>query len=172
MIIGSFPIGKFTYPDRRHEIKAHEMDFFFGGERNLLWKLLGRCFGARLKTREEVKKLLEREGIAVGDLILSCRRKSGRASDSQLYDIELNLELLEVIKKHNIRRVYFTSRQVQKWFHRLFPDSGVSEDEGVCRVEKVPPSKPCPEFYLCILSQDLSLKVIFRLRTTNRVEFK
>lgn len=127
MIIGSFPIGKFTHPGRRHEIKVHEMDFFFGGERNLLWKLIGHCFGTELKTREEVEKLLQRQGIAIGDVISSCRRKSGGASDSQLYDIIWNHELLEVLRKYNISRVYFTSKQVQKWFQRLFPDSGVEE---------------------------------------------
>ena len=33
MIIGSFPSGKFTNPQRRYEIKPQEFDFFFGGEK-------------------------------------------------------------------------------------------------------------------------------------------
>lgn len=120
IIIGSFPIGKFSNPKRRNEIKQHEMDFFFGGEKNLLWKLLGASYGKELKTKEDVVMLLEEKGIAVGDVIQSCRRKLGRASDSDLYDIKWNHELLEIIQKNQIKRLYFTSKQVQKWFLRLF----------------------------------------------------
>lgn len=120
IIIGSFPIGKFSNPKRHHEIKEHEMDFFFGGEKNLLWKLLGHCCGVELKTKQDVIKLLEQKGIAVGDVIVSCRRKEGRASDSDLYDIKWNKDLIDVIKKNKIKRLYFTSMQVHKWFKRLF----------------------------------------------------
>jgi G:T/U-mismatch repair DNA glycosylase len=127
MIIGSFPIGKFSNPQRRGEIKHHEMDFFFGGEKNLMWKLLGECYGVSLNKKEDVVKLLEKEGLAVGDVIFSCRRVEGKASDSDLYDITWNNELLALIKKNNIQKVYFTSRQVKKWFHKLFPEAGLNE---------------------------------------------
>lgn len=123
MIIGSFPIGKFTDPDRRDEIKAHEYNFFFGGERNLLWKLIAHAQGLTLNSKEDVITMLEKMNLAVGDVILSCRRKKGGASDSDLYDIEFNLELLSVIRLQRIHKVYFTSRKVESWFNRLFPDS-------------------------------------------------
>jgi G:T/U-mismatch repair DNA glycosylase len=127
MIIGSFPIGKFSNPQRRGEIKPHEIDFFFGGEKNLLWKLLGECYGVSLAKKEDVVNLLEQEGLAVGDVIDSCQRVEGKASDSDLYDIKWNSELLALLKKHNIQKVYFTSRQVQKWFHKLFPEAVLDE---------------------------------------------
>lgn len=123
MIIGSFPIAKFSNPKRRHEIKTHEFDFFFGGEKNLLWKLLGEVFNVQLKTREDVVKLLTRKKIAIGDVIVSCRRKNGGGSDSDLYDIEWNHDLLKMIDSHNIRKVFFTSKKVEHWFNRLFPNS-------------------------------------------------
>ena len=59
MIVGSFPIGKFTDPKRRHEI----------------------------------------------NVIKSCRRVKGSASDSDLYDIKWNLGLLDTIKKHHIKKI-------------------------------------------------------------------
>lgn len=127
MIIGSFPIGKFSNPHRRGEIKPHEIDFFFGGEKNLLWKLLGECYGVSLIKKEDVVSLLEQEGLAVGDMITSCRRVEGKASDSDLYDITWNHGLLAVIKKNKIQKIYFTSRQVQKWFHKLFPEAELNE---------------------------------------------
>ncbi len=123
MIIGSFPIGKFTHQGRRHEINAQEIDFFFGGERNLLWKLLSDVFQRPMKTKKEIKEVLEEEGLGVGDVIKSCKRTKGGASDSDLYDIEWNESLLKKIEKHKIQKVYFTSKQVARWFNRLFPNT-------------------------------------------------
>lgn len=123
MIIGSFPIGKFSDPKRRHEIKPHEFEFFFGGEKNLLWKLLADVFNLTFKNRDDIKKFLTSKGIAIGDVIISCRRKEGGGSDSDLYDIIWNEDLLEKIRAHKIRRVFFTSKKVESWFNRLFPES-------------------------------------------------
>jgi G:T/U-mismatch repair DNA glycosylase len=123
MIIGSFPIGKFSDPKRRHEIKKHEFDFFFGGEKNLLWKLLGAVFKTPVTTRNEIKKMLKTHHLAIGDVIESCKRKSGGASDTDLYDIHWNYELYSIIRKRKIQKVYFTSRKVETWFNRLFPES-------------------------------------------------
>jgi G:T/U-mismatch repair DNA glycosylase len=123
MIIGSFPIGKFSDPKRRSEIKSHEVDFFFGGEKNLLWKLLGEVFNLSVKTKEDVQSLLETQGLAVGDVIRSCFRKRGGASDTDLYNIEWNLDLLKIIRKYGIKKLYFTSKKVEVWFLLLFPDA-------------------------------------------------
>jgi hypoxanthine-DNA glycosylase len=123
ILIGSFPIGKFTDPKRRHEIKTHELDFFFGGEKNLLWKLLGEVFSMPVQTSEQVKKLLVQQNLAVGDVIRSCRRLRGGASDSCLMDIVWNKDLLRKIRAAKIRRIYFTSKKVENWFHKLFPDT-------------------------------------------------
>ena len=123
MIIGTFPIGKFTHPDRRPEIKPHEMDFFFGGEKNLLWKLLGDVFNRPVHNKCQAIELLEQEGIAMGDLIRACRRKGGGGSDSALYDIDWNVDLIQSIRSHQIPKIYFTSKKVESWFLKLFPDT-------------------------------------------------
>lgn len=123
MIIGSFPIGKFTNPSRKKEIKPHEHDFFFGGEKNLLWKLIGHAFDRELVTKEQIVQLLETYGIAIGDVIHCCKRKKGSASDADLYEIQWNQQLLQVIDQNHIEVIYFTSRKVENWFERLFPES-------------------------------------------------
>lgn len=135
MIIGSFPIGKFSNPKRFHEIKEHEFNFFFGGEKNLLWKLLGEVFNMPVTSEDEIKKLLLKNRLGVGDVIRSCKRKKGGASDTDLYDIEWNTELINVIKKNKIERLYFTSRKVEAWFHSLF-----KETDGLEKISLISPS--------------------------------
>lgn len=123
MLIGSFPIGKFSNPKRRKEIKAHEYDFYFGGEKNLLWKLLSATFGIPIQSKEDVVSMLDEKGLAIGDVIRSCKRKEGRGSDAALYDIEWNTELLNIIDKQGIKLIFFTSKSVENWFMRLFPST-------------------------------------------------
>ncbi len=123
MIIGSFPIGKFSHPDRSHEIKDHEIRFFFGGEKNLLWKLIGDTFGRKLSSKKDIVELLTEKNIGIGDVIKSCVRQNGGGSDKDLLEIEWNKELLSVIKKHKIERVFFTGKGVEKWFLKLFPEA-------------------------------------------------
>lgn len=123
MIIGSFPIGKFSNPKRRHEIKEHELDFFFGGEKNLLWKLLGQVFSMPVRTPDQVRSLLRSQKLGIGDVIRSCKRKGGGGSDSDLYDIEWNMDLIDVIRKKKIQKLYFTSKKVESWFNKIFKDT-------------------------------------------------
>ena len=127
MIIGSFPIGKFSHPDRSKEIKPHEFKFYFGGETNLLWKLLAGTFNRNLSTVDDIKSLLISKHLGIGDLIKSCRRKKGGGSDASLYDIEWNNELYGLIETNQIIKIYFTSKFVQIYYHRPFPDSKVKE---------------------------------------------
>ncbi|MFP5384915.1 MAG: hypothetical protein ACLGHN_02465 [Bacteriovoracia bacterium] len=123
MIIGSFPIGKFSDPSRKHEIKKHEFDFFFGGEKNLLWKILAEIYDVKFNNSEDIRSFLQKKGIALGDVIISCRRKNGGGSDSDLYDIQWNKDLLNHIDRHGIKTIFFTSKKVKDWFNKLFPES-------------------------------------------------
>lgn len=123
MIIGSFPIGKFTNPSRKHEIKPHELMFFFGGEKNLLWRLISHARGLEIHGVQDIINMLNEMGIGVGDVIKSCRRKNGGASDSDLFDIKYNFDLINVIRENRIKTVYFTSRKVEARFNKLFPES-------------------------------------------------
>ncbi len=125
MIIGSFPIGKFTHPGRRDEIKEHEINFFFGGEKNLLWRLIGDTFGRKLRSKKDIVDLLTEQHIGIGDVIKSCVRNNGGGSDKDLLEIEWNTELLSVIEKHKIKRVFFTGTGVEKWFRKLYPEAGL-----------------------------------------------
>jgi len=135
MIIGTFPIGKFTNPKRRHEIKEHEFDFYYGGEMNHLWKVLALTFNTELSNKEQIVSFLEKEKIAMADVIESCQREDGRADDSKLKNIKWNTELHQSIIQNKIKSLYFTSKQVEKWFHRH-----IGSVEGVKETVLVSPS--------------------------------
>lgn len=118
LIIGSFPIGKFTNPDRACEIDVNtEFNFYYGGNKNTLWKILGDCFNQRLKSVDDIKSFLTSNRIGVIDVISSCVRINGSAADSALKDIEFNQSMSDVLAIPTIKRLLFTSKQVQKWFN-------------------------------------------------------
>jgi len=116
LIIGSFPIGKFTHPERRSEIKAHEIDFYYGGEGNHLWKLLGKIFQTDLSTKEQIVHFLEENNLSMADVIRSCKRKNGSGNDADLYDIEWNTGLHDFILQNHFKKIYFTSKKVYHWY--------------------------------------------------------
>ncbi len=116
LIIGSFPIAKFTNPKKRKEIKPNEIDFFFGGETNQLWSLLGKCFHLKLDTKDKIIDFLEVHKISIADVIKSCVRKNGRSNDSDLRDIEWNEKLHSMIKHYRFKKIYFTSKKVYQWY--------------------------------------------------------
>lgn len=119
MIIGSFPIGKFTNPSRRNEINIEtEIDFYYGGSKNKLWELIGTCFNRELKSKKAVIDFLNEENIAVADVIKSCRRVKGSALDKDLKEIGWNLELKKLINEKSIKRLLFTSKLVKTWFEK------------------------------------------------------
>ena len=125
IIIGNFPIGKFTNPDRQHEQKEHEFDFYYGGAKNRLWNLIGHCFDLELHHPEAIKKFLTRHHIAIADILLSCRRKNGSALDSNLYDKKYNNKLKHIIENNQFTELIFTSRHVYQEFKKYighFPD--------------------------------------------------
>lgn len=117
ILIGTFPVGKFTNPLRRDEINPDkDMDFFYGGSTNPFWKLIGECLGTKLNNKNEIIEALSSRHIAIGDVIKSCRRINGSASDNDLKEQEWNLNLLEVVRTAGIKELIFVSKTVEKWF--------------------------------------------------------
>lgn len=125
LIVGNFPIGKFSNPDRFHERKEGEMDFYYGGKTNRLWRLLGQCYNREMITVNQIKNFLKEEGFGLADVLLSCRRIDGSALDTALYDKTYNYELADLIQKKGITELFFTSKHVASEFKKhigRFPD--------------------------------------------------
>ena len=124
LIVGNFPIGKFSNPERVHEIKKNDIKFYYGGASNKLWRLLGLVFSTELNTVTQIKAFLAAHHFAVADIILSCRRKNGSALDTALYDKTYNWELRDIIEKYSFEELIFTSRHVYTEFRKhigIFP---------------------------------------------------
>jgi len=118
LVVGSFPIGKFTHPQRRSEITVNEIDFFYGGSRNNFWSLVGDCYSVQLNSQEKIKSLLNMKKIGIIDVIYSCIRIEGRADDKSLTSIEFNPEIESVIQAESLEKILFTSQQARLWFHQ------------------------------------------------------
>lgn len=116
LIVGSFPIGKFTNPKRSGEINDGEINFYYGGSQNLLWSLLGDCFGRKLTSKEAIKEELSARNIGISDVIHSCQRHKGSASDADLHEQTWNHGLANIINENKIEKIYFTSQQVRDWY--------------------------------------------------------
>lgn len=118
LIVGNFPIGKFSNPARFHERKDTDLDFYYGGSSNKLWRLLGKCFGVELNTVPKIKSFLKDHHFGVADILLSCRRVKGSALDTALYDKVYNHELSELIEEVGFKELIFTSKHVHSEFKK------------------------------------------------------
>jgi G:T/U-mismatch repair DNA glycosylase len=74
-----------------------------------------------LSDRASKQELFHALGIAVGDIIRSCRRLNNSNLDSNLVDKEYNFEVIRrIIDENEISKVMFTSAGVRKEFASAF----------------------------------------------------
>ncbi|HEY0732360.1 MAG TPA: uracil-DNA glycosylase family protein [Chitinophagaceae bacterium] len=116
LILGSFPGREQTLaPPSPHE-------WFYGAKRNQLWQILEWVYERKLEDRTSKQALFESAGIAITDIIKTCRRRDGTNMDENLEVIEWNTDEIDRILKTYSPPVFFTSRFVEKQFKRFFPD--------------------------------------------------
>lgn len=118
LILGSFPIAKFTCDEKRNKIKTNEINFYYGGMGNCFWPLLSKIFQRNLSSLKEISSFLDDEGFAIADIVKSCCRKNGGSSDSDLKSIVWNELLLTKIQSQKIEIIFFTSKWVETNFKR------------------------------------------------------
>ena len=98
-------------------------DWFYGSKRNQFWQILESVYGVGLKTKKKKQRLLSELGVAVADIILKCDRKNGSSLDFNLTNIVYNIRGIEqILKKHKIQKIFFTSRFVEKKFRGQFKE--------------------------------------------------
>ena len=115
IIIGSFP--GIEQVANRHNPE----EWFYGTADNLFWKILSESFETELKTRIQKENFLATRGIAVTDIFTKIRRKERKNLDRFLTEMEYNKKISSIIEESGINKIFFTSKYVEKHFHKAFP---------------------------------------------------
>lgn len=92
-----------------HKTECFKVDFFYGNE-NTLWNLIGEACESALQDVTQIVSFLEKNNIAISDMIVSCSRSDVNITqDQKILPIELNLVLKEKILNSEIETIFFTS---------------------------------------------------------------
>jgi hypoxanthine-DNA glycosylase len=96
-------------------------DWFYCTKRNQFWSIIENVYGLSLPNKESKVKLFTKLGIAFSDMILTCERREDNSSDINLTNFVYNNDgITNILSDHNIRKVFFSSRFVEKEFKRKF----------------------------------------------------
>ena len=122
IILGTFP-GK----DVTHK-QLTEDDWFYGTKRNQFWKIISGVYGTELSGKKYKQDLFNKHGIGIADVFLKVKRTGNNNTDSNLEVVQFNHEELKtVLQNPRIKKVFFTSKFVEKTFLKLFPECSFGE---------------------------------------------
>lgn len=108
LILGSMP-----------SVRSLEQSFYYAHPQNRFWKVLAEVTGDALpQTVAEKKEFLLRHGIAVWDILASCRRKG--SLDADIKDAKPN-DIPALLREADIRMVYANGRTAEKYLKKFFP---------------------------------------------------
>lgn len=117
-------LGSFTTKEAFDEKKKESYVWFYSnGGRNQFWPILELVYGVKLRTREEMQKLLTRLGMAIADIIYQCERNKSSNLDINLGNIVYAVEdITQILGSNRIAKIFFTSRFVETKFRQIFKD--------------------------------------------------
>ena len=134
LFLGSFPVFACTDPVSSEKLKIRNTDgtirFFYGSSKNKFWGIYHEHIDPDIIVpvrKSSALKSLRTKKIAFTDAIVSCRRKGKSSSDSDLYDKEYNVEMIQILIQNGVTKVLCTSKGVLTYFDRKV----VSSIEGV-----------------------------------------
>lgn len=161
-------IGSFTTKEAFDESKKEKYVWYYSnGGRNQFWPLLEQIYKTNLQTRGEMQHLLQRLEMAMVDIILACERKKHSNLDVQLTNIVYNTEgITTIVKNNNLRKIYFTSKFVERSFTRVFKEL-ISQYPNI---ELVTLPSPSPRYVLMTRRQKLRSyrKLLPNLKSINQ----
>ena len=97
--------------------------WFYANGRNQFWPIMQEVYGYELSKKEQQQDLFVRLEMALSDIILSCERKKNSNLDINLFNIVYNTKAIKtIIKKHHIKKIFFTSRYVETLFNKHCKD--------------------------------------------------
>jgi len=122
IIVGSFPGREIT-----HKI-LNEDEWFYGAKRNQFWKIISGVYQQNLVTRSEKQSLFKKYGIGIVDIFLKVKRKGNNNMDQNLEVVEYNDKAIKkILRSHPVKKIFFTSRFVEKAFYQVFPEIKIGE---------------------------------------------
>lgn len=131
LILGSLP-----------SVKSREEGFYYGHPRNRFWKLLARIFGGEnfdsLTSIEEKKAFLLKNGIALWDVVHSCRIEG--SADSSIRNVEAN-NLFEILTNGKIERIFLNGGTAFSLFEKYSLQS-LKEGGFETPYERLPSTSP------------------------------
>ena len=122
LILGSFPVWQCTDPESEAKQQLRQQTgtfrFFYGSSRNALWKLYSEHIEQLPAdpTIEEIIKSLNRNKIAISDVVMSAQRKEEKSAlDSHLRRKGWNKEQIDRMLNNGAGKVLCTSKGVLDW---------------------------------------------------------
>lgn len=109
LIVGTLPPPRFC----TKKFKAKDVNFCYGSEDNLLWKILEKVFHLKLEfaptsyATKQRKDFLIKEGIGICDIVEYCYREKIDASDLGMKDVVLRDLIVELEKNPTIKTILF-----------------------------------------------------------------
>lgn len=103
LILGSFP-----------SVLSRKTEFFYGHPQNRFWRVLSEVLGRDVAhTVEEKRDLLLSEGIALWDVIGSCKIEG--SADSTISDVVPN-DLGLILERAPIRRIFVNGKTAKRYY--------------------------------------------------------
>lgn len=129
-MIETHPFGDFIPDNVRYLMlgsfvtkPSNPYEWFYANGRNQFWPIMQEVYGMDISTKDHQQHLFSHLGMALSDIILSCERSKNSNLDTNLTNIVFNTKAIsDIITKYAIRKIYFTSRFVEKLFRKHFRD--------------------------------------------------
>lgn len=106
-------------------VASRKNQFYYGHPQNRFWRVLSAVLGTRLpETVQEKRELLLSYGIALWDVLASCRIELSK--DSSIKDPVVN-DFAPLLDNTRICAIYTNGRKAGSLYHRLaYPRTGIA----------------------------------------------
>ena len=139
-------LGSFTTKEANFD---PSYDWFYGTKRNQFWKILRAVYNLPLENKLEKQQLFEKLEMALGDVIYQCERLKNSNLDVNLINVVYNTEAVEeLLTRGTIKKVFFSSRYVEKIFRKEFKDP---------KIELVTLPSPSPRYAMLSLEEKIKI---------------
>ncbi len=109
LILGSFP-----------SVKSREISFFYGNPQNRFWKVAAKAFGDEVPVSVDYKKaFLQKNGIALWDVVAECEIKGSMDSDIKNYKVA---DISTLVAEISPQKILLNGQKAAAIFRKHFPE--------------------------------------------------